>query len=232
MKIKSKVLLEKNSVVQNTMNFVNKNNGFMVALILFLLSILFLQLFLTQNISEEKLGYVKDMHTNNQSEIDSYLSSVDELLVEEKEDVLDNYFLYSTRNDFVWLKEKEQQLFISKPSSDLYAKEAAFSVFLLKIIELNEAFGIQMGDPQFDAVINQSLSEQIAVPFILSQDKIIELFDGDVKEANIFSNTLTYLFEEYINLKKKMIEEDSVLESKYVEAKKLLLVSELDEYIE
>ena len=231
MKVKSKVFGKK-EIFNDALKFTKENKGFMLALILFLVSILFLQLFLTQNISEEKLAYVKDMHTNNQLEIDSYLSSVDELLVEEKEDALDNYFLDSTKKDFIWLKEKEQQLFTSRPGNDLYAKEAAFSVFLLKIVELNEAFDIRIGDVQFDSVINQALSEQITVPFIFSQEKVVELFEGNVREANIFSNTLNYLFEDYIIWKKKMIEEDSMTESRYVEAKKLLLVSDLDGYVE
>jgi hypothetical protein len=232
MKTKAKHISEKKDVLSIKLNFVKENKWFMLALIIFLLSILFLQLSLTPTYSQEKASYALEMYTSNQTEIDAYLDSIDAELILEKEDILDDYFLASIRGDFIWLKEKEQQLFNSKPSSDLYAKEAAFSVFLLKMIELNEAFSMEFGDPEFEFTIEQAKTEQINIPFLLSPEKIVELFDGDVKQANIFSNTLNYLFNDYITLKKKMILEENVIESKYVEAKKLLLVPELSEYEE
>jgi len=231
MKTKAKVIpVKKENIFSNALNFAKENKGFMVALLIFLASILFLQLSLNQNFVQEKATYSLEMYTNNQNEIDTYLTSIDEELVLEKEDVLDDYFLASVRADFVWLKEKEHQLFTSKPTSDLYAKEAAFSVFLLKMIELNEAFVVRIGDPDYNSTITLASSEQIIVPSILTQEKIIVLFEGDVREANIFSNTLNYLFNDYIQLKKKMIIEENAIDSRYVEAKKLLLVPELSEY--
>lgn len=234
MKLKAKPTSfdKKENTFQNYLLFAKNNKGFLVALIIFLGSILFLQLFLTQDYAQEKATYAQEMYTNNQTEINYYINLVEEQLIEEKEDILDDYFLASTRGDFIWLKEKEQELFNSKPNGDLYAKEAAFSVFLLKIIELNEAFSIQMGDPDFNYIIESAISEQIAIPFLISQERLIVLFDGDVREANIFSNTINYLFNDYISLKKKMISQSDVLEAKYVESKKLLLVPELGEYEE
>lgn len=232
MKTKAKSLIQQKSAIINPLSFVKENKWFMLALIIFLGSILFLQLSLTPNFAQEKATYAQEIYINNQNEIDAYLNSVDAELILEKEDILDDYFLASIRSDFVWMKEKEHQLFNSKPNSDLYAKEAAFSVFLLKVIELNEAFSLELGDPDYEFVIGQAKTEQINIPFIVSQEKTILLFDGDVREANIFLNTLNYLFNDYIQLKKKMIFEESVTEAKYVEAKKLLLVPELSEFDE
>ncbi len=230
MKTKSKVVSKKENAGFDAIRFVKENKGFMVALLIFLVSILILQLFLTQNVASEKATYTRDMFTNNQAEIDTYLNAIDTQLIEEKENVLDDYFLASSRADFVWLKEKEIQLYKSKPNADLYAKEAAFSVFLLKIIELNEAFSIQLGEPDYNSTISVAGIEQISIPVILTQDTVITLLDGDVREANIFSNTLNYLFNDYIELKKKMIAQDNIIESKYVESKKLLLVPNLGSY--
>ncbi len=231
-KVQPKIVKEKENLFSNALSFTKENKGFMIALIILLISILFLQVSLKSDFSQEKATYILDMHTNNQTEIDTYLSSIDTQLAEDKEDVLDDYFLASARSDFVWLKEKETQLYNSKPSTDLYAKEAAFSTFLLKMIELNEAFGVRIGEPDYATTIEQAKTEQITVPLIFTQEKIVTLLDGDVREANIFSNTLNYLFNEYIEMKKKTISEDTVLESKYVESKKLLLVPQLTEYTE
>ncbi len=233
MKSKTKpIIAKKEDILSVKLSFVKENKWFMVALIIFLAAILFLQLSLTPNYAQEKATYAQEIYTNNQNEIDNYLNSIDAELILEKEDILDDYFLASIRSDFVWMKEKEHQLFNSKPISDLYAKEAAFSVFLLKMIELNEAFSIELGNPDYEFTISQAKSEQINAPFIVSQEKTVLLFDGDIKEANIFSNTLNYLFNDYIALKKKMLLEESVMEAKYVEAKKLLLVPELSEFVE
>jgi len=233
MKSKVKHIVEKqDDVISFKLNFVKENKWFMLALIIFLGSILFLQLSLTPNFAQEKAAYAQEIYTSNQTEIDTYLNSIDAELLLEKEYILDEYFLASMKSDFVWLKEKEQQLFNSKPNSDLYAKETAFFVFLLKIIELNEAFSIELGDPDYEFVIEKAKTEQISVPFMVSQEKTVLLFDGDVKEANIFSNTLNYLFSDYIEFKKKMILEENSIELKYVEAKKLLLVPELSEFVE
>lgn len=230
--MKKDVIKKEKDVLRDALVFAKENKGFMVALLILLVSILFLQVSLNNDFSLEKANYTLDMHTNNQMEIDAYLSSIDEQLIEDKEDILDDYFLASARSDFVWLKEKEIQLFDSKPSADLYAKEAAFSVFLLKMIELNEAFGVRLGEPDYNTTIEAAKNEQILVPLIFTQDKIITLLDGDVREANIFSNTLNYLFTDYIELKKNKIASETVIKFQYVESKKLLLVPQLTEFID
>lgn len=231
--MKKVVVKKEKDILKDALVFAKENRGFMVALLIFLFSVLFLQLNVGRvSFVEEKANYALDMYTNNQTQIDAYSLSIQEQLSIEQEDALDEYFLISAGEDFNWLKETERKLFNSKPSSDLYAKEAAFSAFLLKIIELNEAFGIRIGEPEYESTIEMARTEQINVPIILTQEKIIELFDGDVREANVFSNTLNYLFLDYINFKKDSIESADTTEEKYVESKKLLLVPELSEYEE
>jgi len=231
--MKKVVVKKEKDILKEMLLFTKENNGFMVVLLILLGSILFLQLNVGRvYVSEEKANYTLDMYTNNQAEIDAYLNSIDEELVTDKEDILDDYFLASARADFIWMRDKERDLFNSKPNGDLYSKEAAFSTFLLKIIELNEAFSVRIGEPEYDSTIVLAKNEQISIPLILNQSKIIELFEGDVREANVFSNTLNYLFIDYIEFKRQSIMDANTIEEQYVDSKKLLLVPELSEYVE
>lgn len=209
--------------------FSKENKGFMIALIILLTSILFLQINIGKNdVFEEKSNYAIDMYYNNQIEIESYLVAINEELLLEQ-DELDEYFLISAKNDFIWLKEKEIALINSKPVGDIYPKEAAFSTFLLKMIELNEAFSIRIGEPDYEYTIQSVQNQQIELPVVFSQRKVIELFEGDVREANIFSNTLNQLFSDYIIFKQTAINESNNLKLSYADSKKLVLLPSLAE---
>jgi hypothetical protein len=231
--MKKAVIKKEKDFLLDMLLFAKENKGFMIALIIFLCSVLFLQLNVSQSSQvETKTNYALDMYTNNQNQINSYLAAIDEQLLGKKEDVLDEYFLVSAKEDFEWMNDAQVQLFNSKPNTDLYAKEAAFSTFLLKMIELNDASSVRVGTPDYNSVISMAENEQITIPLILTQEKIIDLFEGDVREANIFSNTLNYLFSSYIDFKKNSLANSTVLEKKYIDSKKLLLVPELSEYLE
>lgn len=214
----------------NALSFAKENRGFMVALLILLASVLFLQVSIKADYSEEKANYTLQMYLNNQSEIQSYLDAVDEQIAEGTSDEIDRAFLDSTRSEFVWMKNKEAALFNSKPSADLYAKEAAFSVFLLKMIELNDAASIRVGETDSESEINSVANQPIEIPVLFTPDKVIELFEGDVREASIFSNTLNYLFTDYIDLKKQALNDANTTSSEYVESKKLALIPQLGEY--
>ena len=227
-KVMQKDYLKRKDYLKDALVFVKENKGFMIALLIFLFSILFLQLNVGQKgIFEEKANYAISMYFTNQTEIDAYLITIDEeLSVDQKE--LDKYFLISAKNDFLWFKEKEVELFNSKPVNDLYAKEAAFSTFLLKMIELTNASSVVIGEPDFEYTI-QLAEKNIQTPVIFSQSKVVELFDGDVREANIFSNTLNQLFLDYLEFKQKSIMESNDIKMTYVHARKIILLPQLSE---
>ncbi|MDD2531341.1 MAG: hypothetical protein PHO61_01470 [Candidatus ainarchaeum sp.] len=212
--------------LKDALVFTKENKGFMISFLILLCSILFLQLNVGQSgVFEEKANYAINMYYTNQSEIDAYLIAINEELSVVQEE-LDEYFLISAKDDFIWLKEKEVTLFNSKPVNDIYAKEAAFSTFLLKMIELNEACSVRIGEPEYEYTI-QLAENNNQIPIIFSQSKVIELFEGDVREANIFSNTLNQLFLDYLEFKQKSMQENTDVKAKYVNAKKIILLSEL-----
>jgi hypothetical protein len=216
---------EQKSPFSSIILFVKQKPGFVIAVAL---TIIILYLFFssyTPNITPYANALTsKQFHEENLLLFNDYLVAIDEQLALPSEDPIEDIYLQSIKEDILWLQKKEMQTFNSKPNTDVLVKEITFSFFAQKIVQLNEDFSFDIGELDYERTINQAFDANIPSIPILTEDEINETFQIQ-REKELFNVTKNILFEEYLAKKYAILEGDYPLERKYVEAKKLILLS-------
>ena len=203
-----------------------KKPGFLIAIIavlVLLVILVFVQY--DPTVSQEKIVYAQQFYTSNQTDLNTYLQSVIDEQANEQPTTLDESYLSSTKADIEWLIVKEQWIYTSRPSNEVYPKEAAFTLFAQKIISANTNYSISAYVDNYDATIEQGAALDFNVPELLTQDELNQTFTNDA-EITVYKNTLNKLFFDYVNSKKQFIKNTTSKERQYVEAKKIILLSE------
>jgi hypothetical protein len=222
MKRNSQADLKRKNPVSKAKEFVFKYPGFVVALLLVvLLSLVFFSAS-TLKVSPEEASYLKQGHEESQAYFDELL-----LALEENKDfteTLDDDYYYSIKEDYEWVKAKENEIY-AQGFLGLREKEVALMVFVSELTALNQSFVYDFTEPDYEAEINAAITTQIKYPDLFSEADLSESFETDAQKK-IFTKTLDELFTEYIGKKRLIIEGDSPLERRYVEAKKLLMLNE------
>jgi len=211
--------------VENFIELVKSKPLFFGALLLVIIFALILVL-LPQNSTEasEKADYAKQVHIDNVFVLDGFIAMLDENKPTGETTLEDDYY-YSIRDDLEWLKIKEDYLYNSKPASGAYPKSIAFSFFAQLVIEINDSFSIETGVVDQSAIIAQALDTNVLPYDFLGDDADANgAFNAD--EKKVFNETVAYLTNQYTSDKKTLINRTSSLERKYVEAKKIILLSE------
>jgi hypothetical protein len=202
--------------------FIKAKPGFFAALIIVLvMSIIILVYVVQPNDSPEKALQAKQIYSQNQAMFEQYLTTVEEQMLEEPENTLDDDYLASIKDDYLWLKNKETYLYTTKPNTMIYAKEAAFTLFADIIMGINDYMGFEVGEPNYTEKINAALALEIKKPELATTKELDEGFALQY-EKDAFKQTAEELFNEYILIKKELINNAGTIERKYVEAKKIL----------
>jgi len=225
----TKALDKKQGLSQKILLFTTQKRGFAVAIIVTLLAILVILLNSAQaSDSMQNAAFANSLFQENQAIFQEYRTNVDEQLTQKFETTLDDDYLYSMRDDLDWLTNKEKELYSSKPNSEVYLKEVAFTLSAQKIVEINDAFSFEIGEPSYQEKINQAMNADINTPVLLTQDELNESFATEPEREKFLLYT-KQIFDEYIKEKKLLIQNTDSTERKYVEAKKLLLLSYINE---
>lgn len=158
-------------------DFFKKNKGFTIALILSIIITIFFLFSLTlQTTSSEDIAYAKAINEELNSYLDFMISEVENDLLTNVEEPLDKYYFESIKNDFEWLKEKNNELFSSK--ENILMKMAGFGTFFDRILYLNEEFSFEITEPDYEttnllivycssrsAVVNRVNKDSVNVSF-------------------------------------------------------------------
>ncbi|MFA5126321.1 MAG: hypothetical protein WC462_04965 [archaeon] len=228
-KQKTKEMKKKQGLVQKILLFTTQKRGFVVAVIVTLLAILIILVSSMQTSdSMQNAAFASELFQENQANLLEYRVNVDEQLALGFETTLDDDYLYSMRDDLDWMINKEKELYNSKPNNEVYLKEIAFTLSAQKIIEINDAFSFEIGEPKYEEKIALAMSTDINTPTLLTQSELIESFTTGLEREKFLFYT-KQIFDEYAKEKKILIQNTNSIERKYVEAKKLLLLAMLNE---
>jgi len=207
-------------------NFIKKYPGFVVAII-FSVIVIALLLFSTTSTNpdlEEQMSYVKQMHMENVIFVEDTTAAVEAELDGEYGDTLEDDYLMSILWDLDWFSKIEFEIYSSKPTSDVFVKEIAVAAFRNRMIELNEEFTFNVLDFDQEYVIKLALEKEPVQNFITEED-LIEVFEDNEADKKLFLATLDYLIKSYFEEKKMLINYSTSPERKFVEAKKIVLLT-------
>ena len=202
-------------------DFFKKNKGFTIALILSIIITIFFLFSLTlQTTSSEDIAYAKAINEELNSYLDFMISEVENDLLTNVEEPLDKYYFESIKNDFEWLKEKNNELFSSK--ENILMKMAGFGTFFDRILYLNEEFSFEITEPDYETTINYAKNKNYSFLELVNETDLVELKENEKK---VFNETIDYLGKNYFNWKKELLNNDRI-EKRYVEAKKIIFLFE------
>ena len=212
-------------------SFIKEKPYFIIALIASIIIILlFAYSYYGVNANSEKASFAKQIYLDLNMVTEEYKQNLLLEMANPVESTLDDDYLYSIQDDLEWIQAKNKEIFYSKPSSDVFPKEAALSLASEVIIQLNMDFSFEIGTPNQEEKIATALATDVNTPILLNDDELLEVFDNDNERA-IFLSTAKKIFSDYVRTKKLLIQNSTSNERKYVEAKKIILLSYSNEVI-
>ncbi len=208
----------------NTSEFIKNYPGAIIAIIFSILIIILTiwSIGLFDSNLNEKIVQGTTIHQNNQFEIDQMLQAL-ELIGTEYETEYDEHYYSSIKEDFLWLKQKDNEIY-NKGNKDFYIEQFAVFIFMSVLFEANEEFIYDYYYFDEENVISNGKSVKLTYNNFIFDD-INEIFNDDANELIIFQNTIARLIEEYEAMKKDILNGNYPINKKYVEAKKLIILS-------
>jgi hypothetical protein len=232
-KKESKLKRTEQNILKKALLFAKEKPFFVLVVNVFLLSILVIQLSLIQSpISDgsqrlDDANQARYAYENNNLLIDEYLQSIDAQLQQPDQVALDIAYLNSIKDDLIWLKSTQDTVYHSKPSADAPIKELAFHMFMQIVLQINNDFTVDVGEPSYQERINAALKMDSNNQALVSDE---DLRAGLATEHDVqaFKETQDSLFSNYITLKKTLAANADTIERRYVESKKLTWLSYSD----
>lgn len=172
----------------------------------------------------EKREQAISIHEGIQTEINTMVESLDLISQEEYDAGYDYEYYLSIKEDLLWLKEKDLETFDAS-GRDLYIKEFANFIFLNRLFLLNEEFLYDFYDFDEDSLIENAKSTEVSPQDITINFGLEEVFLDEENDKDIFDKRILELAKEYELNKKIILNDASGNERKFVEAKKLLILS-------
>jgi len=207
--------------------FAKKYPGFTFALIVALIVIISYAFFsggAGYFSSSEENAYAKQVSEDNRAALEEYLANIAAELDGRYDTTIEDDYLYSMKDDVEWLKTKEAALYSAMPVSQAFMREFAFTIFMQKVVEVNQNSSIEIGAQDYSERISYAQTLEIKAPELLTEEDLSEIA-FEPGEKDVFDAVTKALFYEYIAAKKSILSGDSALERKYVEAKKLIYLS-------
>jgi len=208
----------------NTGEFIKKYPGVVVAIIfsIFLIILTVWSVGIFDPNLNEKIAQGTIIHQNNQLEMDQMLEALD-LLGTDYENSYDEYYLLSIKEDYLWLKQKDLEIY-NKGGSDFYIKEFAVFIFMNTLLEANDELVYDYDYFNEENVISKGQGVKLAYNNF-TFDEVETIFEESPSEKIIFQDTIAQLINEYEKMKKEIINGNYPTNRKYVEAKKLIILS-------
>jgi len=207
-------------------NFIKKYPGFIFAIIftIIVIALLIVSISSTDPNLEEKVGYAQQMHIENVTFVEGTIPTIEAELDGNYGDTLEDDYLMSILWDLDWFSKIESQIYSSKPTSDIFVKEIAIAAFRNRMIELNEEFTFDVLDFDQEYMIKTALEKEPVQNFITEED-LTEVFEDNEADKKLFLDTLDLIVKSYFEEKKILINNSTSPERKFVEAKKIVLLT-------
>ncbi|MFA5763538.1 MAG: hypothetical protein WC915_01875 [archaeon] len=194
-----------------------EKKGIIIAIIILLTAILLLFFGPSPIGVSEEYAYAVAYHEQAQTYFDEINAQLETDINNGFEVDLDQEYYLSIKEDIAWLKEKDNEIFYS--GGQLFIKEVAFMLFAQEIINLNQDFTTEFGEPVYDSTIELALTKEYSN--LVFPEEIYS--DLEPQEKIIFEDTLNTLSKEYYDFKINLIN-TTYTERAYVEAKKIVFL--------
>ncbi|MFA5357914.1 MAG: hypothetical protein WC308_03240 [archaeon] len=209
--------------------FLRETPGLAVAAIagIIVLALFIFSLVNNSSINTEELSYAQQVFVDNQSIIDNYVQQIDAEIAADPTNTADNYYLQSLRSDFEWLKEKELESYNSQIKNNIYLKELSFNLFLEVITEVNYNIAIDAGTPDYERTISSAISREAPTLELFKESD----FNGEENpqaRASSGNEIFNQLLKDYVAEKRLLATGSDPIERRYIEARKIINVSEID----
>ncbi|MDD3160121.1 MAG: hypothetical protein PHQ98_04090 [Candidatus ainarchaeum sp.] len=221
---KNKIEDTKKSLTSEIKSFIHNYLGVVIAIIFVIIliittSFMVLEAMQTDN---ETVYYSKIIHEENQGLISDLINETNTTIdSNEVKTTLDKLYLKSLLKDLNWISDKENQIYKSYPKNQILIKEMSVYYFVESLIEVQQIASIEIGGPNYN-IISQARSKKSKTNY-LDEDGYFE----DPTEDKLFIESYNLISKEYFNWKKELLDNDTYSnDEKYVEAKKILLISE------
>lgn len=194
--------------------------GIIIAIIIILLfiSTLFSP---TQNPLEKKIE-ANHLHQSNQMEMEYLLLAINQVKSDpEYEFDLDYY--ESMEHDFIWLKNKDKEIF-EQNKSEPHIRQFASFIFFNILLQLSEETSLEFFELDEEKIIEDAKRINLNYNNFIFEE-IEETFKDNDSEKIAFEKTIKELVKEFEEIKKEILYSDYSKERKYIEAKKLIFLS-------
>jgi len=208
------------------LDFFKKYKGFTIALVVVIAIIIaFFFLNFDFDLSQEKASYAQQIHENNTTLFTDYLSVIEEVGKLDQNDTLEDDYTASMKDDVLWLMEKEKNIYSSNPRSEVFSKEVAITMLVQAIMQVNSDYMLATGETNYNEKINEALTLEIKQLKLLTTEEITSTFPTET-DKKIYFEQLDLLWREYFNSKISVIKISSSTERKYIEARKLIWMTQ------
>ncbi|HNV01325.1 MAG TPA: hypothetical protein PKK60_02760 [archaeon] len=212
---------------ESILDYIKKRPFFLIFFIGLIISIIILISLPREDISEIFIStsYGKVLHDQHVLAIDEYLLEVETQLDEDYESAVEDDYLYSFKEDLLWLRNLENKIF-QESKKDFFIKELAFNLALESVLIVNEdsAYDFYMTD--YELRIEEAKKEQYFSQNFENNEEIKNLFLGEDAKFEIFIKEYNQIMKDYFDYKSFVMNQSDNIERKFIEANKIFILSD------
>lgn len=223
---------------QRLFNLMREKPGFAIAVAFSLLVILGVVYYLflatgpDTDLQAMNKTNAKELYTQNKLMLAESVMQVQALSAANDNTPMDKVYFASIQKDLAWLAQKNEQVYSSRPTEVLIAKEIAFTTFLQRVYFVNQDFSYDTGSANYQYMIDYAAGKQVPVIVdantltdfyqVIDANEMLSLFYEDPTLESAFYTTTNTLITDYVAWERESITHAATIEEKYVESKKLV----------
>ena len=232
-KVEAKTINQKKGLVSNSISFAKSKPYFVIALI-FSLALIAFFIYITivppSQLTQEEVDYASSLFMQNSNDLNEMLTNVTEELTLTPSTTLEDDYLNSIKDDIDWLTSKQKNVYYYSKRDDVLINELAFTVLMQKIIDVDSYFALDLGVPDYEAKINEAKTITLKGENFFTKTDLNEMF-SDLAVQQKFFNALNQQLAQYERSRRLIIDNSTSVERKFVESKKLVILSRAEEEI-
>ncbi len=215
-----------NELAKNPLGIMKKYKGFTIALIAVIVILaVYFSLGFDLDTAQQKAQYAKQMHENNVQILAQYQAVIDETSKLDAVDTLEDDYSASMKDDLAWLKEKENNIYLNAPRSEIFSKEIALTMLLNAIMQVNSDYAMETTTVSYDEKINEALNIEVKELKLLTIEEINAYIPTET-DKQTYKKSLDELWRQYLDSKQTIIKLTNSKERQYVEARKLVWLTQ------
>ncbi len=212
---------------ENLFDSIKKRPLFLIFLITLITVCLILFFSQKQDLNENilSLNYGNTLHKQHVEAIESYLNEIEVQLNGSYDSVVEDDYLYSFKEDLLWFKQREQEIYEAK-GPEFFLKELAFNMALEGMLIINEDIVYDFYITDYDLRINSALKEEYFYQDFKTNIDVNEIFFSEEAKYQVFVKEYNKIMLDYFNQKVFIINNSNEIERRFIEANKLFILAD------